>query len=141
MNCLTESMKRNIWTKNCTDPPPLPENFYDRLVPHSTDTSSALKGRPKRGSRLVILQFSPCTVLFGILPSSLLPKIDHRSPILKIFAEALIFYIFHRGQIFENFSSSPNHTILILSVNIQSTSLPECSLRESFNYFSHYWNL
>ena len=40
-------MKRKRWTKNCTDPPPPPENFYDRLVPHSTGTSSALKGRPK----------------------------------------------------------------------------------------------
>ena len=67
---------------------------------------------------LVILQFSQCTVLFGILPSSLLPKIDDRSFDLK-FCPGHSFSHLVRGQLFIY-----NFVRVIHSVPIFLSSLP-----------------
>ena len=154
MNCLAESMYRKRWTKNCTDPPPPPENFYDRLVSLSTGTSSALKGRPKSASGSVILQ-NFYSVQFGRgvisknLSGSVISKIlsGHsfykvspfivRSVIFKSCLRPVILPIAPQSDLWEFFFNVRIIRFLISSGNSQSMSNPKCSLRENVYHIFH----
>ena len=99
-------------------------------MPHSIDTSSAMKGRPKTGSGLVILQFSPCTVLFGVLPSSLLPRIDDRSFDLKVLVVSVIFQISLVCSQSFNLIFCPGQSFYkIYFATFQTSSLPNINSR------------